>query len=153
MRIMPGGSLESEQEGPSSVFVGQKLDEHRGAFLLEYPMDKGAVVDGRWDAMEKIWEVSSLIILVRNRFSRIQTADSDATSWNSTRFPASTHRSKSTQRSLQRRLSTQEAIETRLRKFSSKRFDALRCSLPHKEYLVCMPQAEQLELSWMLAKG
>lgn len=56
MRIMPGGALESEQEGPSSVFVGQKLDEHRGAFFLEYPMDKGAVVDGRWDAMEKVWE-------------------------------------------------------------------------------------------------
>jgi len=55
---MPGGALESEQDGPTSVFVGQKLDEHRGAFLLEYPMNKGAVVDGKWDAMEKIWEVS-----------------------------------------------------------------------------------------------
>lgn len=60
MRIMPGGALESEQElaGPSSVFCGKKLDEHRGAFLLEYPMDKGAVVDGGWDAMEKVWDVS-----------------------------------------------------------------------------------------------
>jgi actin-related protein len=59
---MPGGALESEQElsGPSSVFVGQKLDEHRGAFVLEYPMDKGAVVDGGWDAMEKIWDVSTV---------------------------------------------------------------------------------------------
>eukprot|EP00429_Kryptoperidinium_foliaceum_P010388 CAMPEP_0176004276 /NCGR_PEP_ID=MMETSP0120_2-20121206/1607_1 /TAXON_ID=160619 /ORGANISM="Kryptoperidinium foliaceum, Strain CCMP 1326" /LENGTH=398 /DNA_ID=CAMNT_0017336947 /DNA_START=102 /DNA_END=1298 /DNA_ORIENTATION=- len=58
MRIMPGGSLEAEQSlsGPSSVFVGQKLDEHRGAFLLEYPMDKGYVVDGGWDAMESLWE-------------------------------------------------------------------------------------------------
>ena len=64
MRIMPGGALESEQEGPSSVFVGQKLDEHRGAFLLEYPMDKGAVADGRWDAMEKIWDVSSCTSLI-----------------------------------------------------------------------------------------
>lgn len=63
MRIMPGGALESDQElsGPSSVFVGQKLDEHRGAFILEYPMDKGAVVEDRWDAMEKIWDVSSFI--------------------------------------------------------------------------------------------
>ena len=60
MRIMPGGALEAEQNlsGPSSVFVGQKLDEHRGAFLLEYPMDKGHVVDGGWDAMESLWEVS-----------------------------------------------------------------------------------------------
>jgi centractin len=62
MRIMPGGALEAEQSlsGPSSVFVGQKLDEHRGAFLLEYPMDKGHVVDGGWDAMESLWEVRSL---------------------------------------------------------------------------------------------
>lgn len=63
MRIMPGGALEQEQElsGPSSVFVGKKLDEHRGAFLLEFPMDKGSVVDGGWDAMERVWEVSRLI--------------------------------------------------------------------------------------------
>ena len=66
MRIMPGGALEADQSlsGPSSVFVGQKLDEHRGAFLLEYPMDKGHVVDGGWDAMESLWEVSSLLALV-----------------------------------------------------------------------------------------
>jgi centractin len=51
---MPGGAL--EQEGSSSVFVGQKLDEHRGAFVLEYPMDKGTVI--HWDAMERIWDVS-----------------------------------------------------------------------------------------------
>lgn len=59
MRIMPGGALEAEQSlsGPSSVFVGQKLDEHRGSFFLEYPMDKGYVVDGGWDAMESLWEV------------------------------------------------------------------------------------------------
>lgn len=57
-RIMPGGALEQDQDlsGPSSVFVGQKLDDHRGAFLLEYPMDKGAVVEGGWDAMERVWE-------------------------------------------------------------------------------------------------
>lgn len=61
MRIMPGGALEQDQEfsGPSSVFVGRKLDEHRGAFVLEYPMDKGHVVDGGWDAMESVWEVSN----------------------------------------------------------------------------------------------
>mmetsp|Transcript_20292 Transcript_20292/g.30108 ORF Transcript_20292/g.30108 Transcript_20292/m.30108 type:complete len:401 (+) Transcript_20292:28-1230(+) len=58
MRIMPGGALESDKElaGPSSVFVGDKLDEHRGAFILEYPMDKGTVLDGKWDAMEQVWD-------------------------------------------------------------------------------------------------
>lgn len=54
MRIMPGGAL--EQEGPSSFYVGRKLDEHRGAFRLEYPMEKGCVTDGGWDAMENVWE-------------------------------------------------------------------------------------------------
>lgn len=58
---MPGGALETDQSslssGSSSMFVGQKLDEHRGSFLLEYPMDKGHVVDGGWDAMEALWEV------------------------------------------------------------------------------------------------
>lgn len=58
MRIMPGGAL--EQEGPSSYYVGRKLDQHRGAFLLQYPMDKGYVTDDGWDAMEKVWEVSFL---------------------------------------------------------------------------------------------
>ena len=61
MRIMPGGALEADKDlsGPSSIFVGRKLDEHRGAFLLEYPMDKGYVTEGGWDAMERLWEVSS----------------------------------------------------------------------------------------------
>jgi hypothetical protein len=58
MRIMPGGALEGEQDlGPSSVFVGRKLDEHRGAFVLEYPMDKGVVTENGWDSMERLWEV------------------------------------------------------------------------------------------------
>jgi hypothetical protein len=55
MRIMPGGALELDQG--SSIFVGPKLDEHRGAFVLEHPMDKGMVTDGGWDAMERLWEV------------------------------------------------------------------------------------------------
>jgi len=57
-RVMPGGSLEQEEQ-QSGVFVGSKLDDHRGAFLLEYPMDKGYVRedDSRgWESMEKIWE-------------------------------------------------------------------------------------------------
>jgi len=59
MRIMPGGALEQESisaGGRKSFFVGSKLDEHRGAFILDHPMDKGYVVDSGWDAIEKIWE-------------------------------------------------------------------------------------------------
>jgi centractin len=57
-RIMPGGALESEEQGGrSTVFVGPRLDEHRGAFFVEYPMEDGAVSDGGWDAMERLWEV------------------------------------------------------------------------------------------------
>ena len=66
-RVMPGGALEGEERritsGRSSAgrvtsyFVGSKLDEHRGAFLLDYPMERGRVVDGGWDAMELLWEV------------------------------------------------------------------------------------------------
>ena len=76
MRIMPGGALEQDEQGgsggassasagkarkaggPSSMFVGQKLDDHRGAFYLDHPMSKGAVADtpGSWAAMEAIWE-------------------------------------------------------------------------------------------------
>jgi hypothetical protein len=42
---------------PSSMYVGRKLDEHRGAFVVEYPMDKGVITDNGWDAMECLWEV------------------------------------------------------------------------------------------------
>jgi len=61
MRVMPGGALEQEDAGNTSssskYFVGRKLQEHRGAFLLEHPMADG-VVQG-WDAMEVLWEVSA----------------------------------------------------------------------------------------------
>jgi|AntRauTorckE5430_2_1112549.scaffolds.fasta_scaffold01509_3 centractin len=55
---MPGGALEQENIGSSSAstFVGQKLDQHRGAFFLSHPMDKGHVQDGSFDDMEKIFE-------------------------------------------------------------------------------------------------
>jgi centractin len=60
MRIMPGGALEAEEasSGGGGPFVGRKLDEHRGAFYLEYPMDQGTVTNSGWDAMERLWEVS-----------------------------------------------------------------------------------------------
>jgi len=60
LRVMPGGALENENV--SSMFVGSILDEYRGSFILEYPMEKGHVVSGGWDAMEKIWEVSKIMI-------------------------------------------------------------------------------------------
>lgn len=66
---MPGGALEGEEQrtsgtssgkksssGITSYFVGSKLDQHRGAFVLEHPMERGSVVDGGWDAMELLWE-------------------------------------------------------------------------------------------------
>jgi hypothetical protein len=66
MRIMPGGALESssdESNKISSIFVGQKLDEHRGAFYLEYPMDKGMVTESGWNAMTRLWEVRFWIFI------------------------------------------------------------------------------------------
>jgi hypothetical protein len=47
----------------NSVFVGQTLDDHRGAFLLEYPMRNGCVLDGHWDSMDMIWNVSMGCVL------------------------------------------------------------------------------------------
>ena len=78
-RIMPGGALESTaaedsavattststtsssgKNKSSSIFVGNTLEDHRGAFILDYPMEKGCVVDGCWEYMETIWNVSVL---------------------------------------------------------------------------------------------
>ena len=53
-----GSTMIQQKKGISSVFVGKALDDHRGAFILDYPMDKGCVVDGSWDDMETIWNVS-----------------------------------------------------------------------------------------------
>ena len=52
-RVMPGGALE---EG--NLYCGKLLEEHRGAFVLEHPMQHGEVQS--WDAMERLWEVRSL---------------------------------------------------------------------------------------------
>jgi hypothetical protein len=61
---MPGGALETDtannntnENKISSIVVGQKLDDHRGAFYLQYPMDKGMITDSGWDAMIRLWEV------------------------------------------------------------------------------------------------
>ena len=34
-------------------FIGSKVDEHRGALRLSYPMEHGVIKD--WSDMEKIW--------------------------------------------------------------------------------------------------
>ena len=57
---MPGGALETETASGTAaaeqvLFCGRKLEEHRGAFILEQPMEHG-IVQG-WDAMEVLWEV------------------------------------------------------------------------------------------------
>lgn len=59
---MPGGLLEQD----SSIFVGEKLDKHRGAFLINYPMNHGHVAPGGWDDMECILDVSFLISSFHN---------------------------------------------------------------------------------------
>jgi centractin len=48
VRMMPGGALEGQD-----LFVGAKLQEHRGAFRVSYPMEHGVVVD--WADMERVW--------------------------------------------------------------------------------------------------
>jgi centractin len=52
-RVMPGGALE-DVDG-KQYYCGGKLEEHRGAFFLEHPMDHGEIQS--WEAMERLWEV------------------------------------------------------------------------------------------------
>jgi len=47
-RIIPGGALDGGE-----IFVGSKVDEHRGALLLSYPMEHGIV--NNWSDMERLW--------------------------------------------------------------------------------------------------
>lgn len=47
-RIMPGGALEG-----SDIFLGPKIDEHKGVLRIEYPMENGIVQN--WSDMERIW--------------------------------------------------------------------------------------------------
>jgi len=61
LRVMPGGALEPPDSSSSSsssnyCFVGRKLDDHRGAFTLHYPMDHGRVSEGSWQHMEALWD-------------------------------------------------------------------------------------------------
>lgn len=34
--------------------MGAKVEEHRGAFVLSYPMEHGVV--NNWDDMERLWD-------------------------------------------------------------------------------------------------
>lgn len=47
-RVMPGGALEG-----CDLVMGSKLEEHRGALKIEYPIENGVVTN--WADMEKIW--------------------------------------------------------------------------------------------------
>lgn len=47
-RVMPGGALEG-----NDLFIGSKVEEHRGALKLSYPLENGIVEN--WADMEKIW--------------------------------------------------------------------------------------------------
>jgi len=38
----------------SNIYVGSKVDEHRGVFALYYPMEHGVVEN--WNDMEKLWQ-------------------------------------------------------------------------------------------------
>lgn len=56
---MPGGALEPTDSSSSSsnyCYVGRKLDDHRGAFTLHYPMEHGRVSEGSWQYMEALWD-------------------------------------------------------------------------------------------------
>ena len=47
-RVMPGGALDG-----NDIFIGSKVEEHRGAMKISYPLDNGIV--NNWADMEKIW--------------------------------------------------------------------------------------------------
>lgn len=49
MRIMPGGEYSQGE-----VFVGNRVEKHRGLFRIKYAMEHGIVSD--WDNMHKIWK-------------------------------------------------------------------------------------------------
>lgn len=48
VRVMPGGALEG-----SETILGSKVEEHRGALRIDYPMESGVVTN--WSDMERIW--------------------------------------------------------------------------------------------------
>lgn len=48
-RMMPGGLYEG-----SDVFVGNKVQHHRGLFKIQYAMEHGIVTD--WNSMHRIWQ-------------------------------------------------------------------------------------------------
>mmetsp|Transcript_30564 Transcript_30564/g.33382 ORF Transcript_30564/g.33382 Transcript_30564/m.33382 type:complete len:410 (+) Transcript_30564:45-1274(+) len=47
-RVMPGGALEG-----NDLFIGTKVEEHRGALRIDYPIEHGIIQN--WSDMEKVW--------------------------------------------------------------------------------------------------
>jgi len=56
LRVMPGGTLEPPSDSSNYCYMGRKLDDHRGAFTLHYPMEHGRVQEDSWQHMEALWE-------------------------------------------------------------------------------------------------
>ena len=62
VRMMPGGALEGYDTWETNThsflihcrFVGLKAEEHRGAMLLNYPMEHGIIKN--WADMERLWQ-------------------------------------------------------------------------------------------------
>ncbi|KAH7476345.1 Alpha-centractin [Phytophthora ramorum] len=48
-RMMPGGAYEG-----GDVFVGNRVQHHRGLFKIQYAMEHGVVTD--WNSMHRIWQ-------------------------------------------------------------------------------------------------
>ncbi|CEG48928.1 alpha-centractin [Plasmopara halstedii] len=48
-RMMPGGAYEG-----GDVFVGNRVQQHRGLFKIQYAMEHGVITD--WNSMHRIWQ-------------------------------------------------------------------------------------------------
>ncbi|GMF22994.1 unnamed protein product [Phytophthora fragariaefolia] len=48
-RMMPGGAYEG-----GDVFVGNRVQHHRGLFKIQYAMEHGVVTD--WNSMHRVWQ-------------------------------------------------------------------------------------------------
>jgi hypothetical protein len=58
----------SSHNSNNHVFVGQPLNDHRGLFYLDYPMDHGMITtdtnSSSFDSMIRLWDVRLISILL-----------------------------------------------------------------------------------------